>query len=100
MARTIWPLNLDLDGTNLHYATAQPLTLLDQGKAGVVAVFAASAGVPVELSFDAPRRSALRAQQIATAAGKTLVTGVQPGAGGGDRAARRQAAADHRRADG
>jgi hypothetical protein len=81
MARTIWPLNLDLDGTNLHYATAQPLTLLDQGKAGVVAVFAASAGVPVELSFDAAAKISAPGAQIATAAGKTLVTGVQPGAG-------------------
>jgi hypothetical protein len=77
----IWPLNLDLDGTNLHYATAQPLTLLDQGKAGVVAVFAASTGVPVELSFDAAAKISAPGAQIATAAGKTLVTGVQPGAG-------------------
>jgi hypothetical protein len=89
----IWPLNLDLDGTNLHYATAQPLTLLDQGKAGVVAVFAASAGVPVELSFDAGTRVSLggaqtagaaagaAGPQLATVDGRTLVTGVQPGAG-------------------
>ncbi|WP_371874469.1 beta-galactosidase [Duganella rivi] len=77
----IWPLNLDLDGTNLHYATAQPLTLLDQGKAGVVAVFAASANVPVELSFDANAKITAAGAQIATAGGKTLVTGVQPGAG-------------------
>ena len=83
----IWPLNLDLDGTNLRYATAQPLTLLDQSKAGVVAVFAASAGVPVELSFDANARVSLggaagaAGAQIVTAGGHTLVTGVQPGAG-------------------
>jgi hypothetical protein len=78
----IWPLNLDLDGTNLHYATAQPLTLLDQGKAGLVAVFGASAGVPVELSFDAGTRvTAAGGAQVATSAGHTLVTGVQPGAG-------------------
>ncbi|MYM24126.1 glycoside hydrolase family 35 [Duganella sp. FT135W] len=77
----IWPLNLDLDGTNLDYATAQPLTLLDQGKAGVVAVFAASANVPVELSFDAGAKISAPGAQIATVAGKTLVTGVQPGAG-------------------
>ncbi|RZT08858.1 Glycosyl hydrolases family 35 [Duganella sp. CF402] len=77
----IWPLNLNLDGTNLHYATAQPLTLLDQGKAGVVAVFAATTGVPVELSFDAGAKISAPGAQIATAAGKTLVTGVQPGAG-------------------
>ncbi|MYM30442.1 glycoside hydrolase family 35 [Duganella sp. CY15W] len=78
----IWPLNLDLDGSNLHYATAQPVTLLDQGKAGVLAVFAASAGVPVELSFDAGARvAAAGGAQISNADGHTLVTGVQPGAG-------------------
>lgn len=78
----IWPLNLDLDGTNLHYATAQPVTLLDQGKAGLVAVFAANAGVPVELSFDAGARlAAAGGAQIASAGGHTLVSGVQPGAG-------------------
>ncbi|MRW83164.1 glycoside hydrolase family 35 [Pseudoduganella sp. FT26W] len=76
----IWPLNLDLDGTNLHYATAQPLALLDQGKAGVVAVFAASAGVPVELSFDADARVTAAGAQTASVGGHTLVSGVQPGA--------------------
>ena len=49
----IWPVNLDLDGTKLRYATAQPLARLDNGKAGVVYVFAASAGIPVELGFEA-----------------------------------------------
>nr|WP_315257640.1 beta-galactosidase [uncultured Duganella sp.] len=77
----IWPLNLDLDSTNLHYATAQPVTLLDQGKAGLVAVFAASAGVPVELSFDAGAKLTAAGAQIASSGGHQLVTGVQPGAG-------------------
>jgi hypothetical protein len=76
----IWPLNLDLDGTNLAYATAQPLTLLDQGKAGVVAVFAAAAGIPVELAFDAAARIAAPGAQVTVADGRALVTGVQPGA--------------------
>jgi beta-galactosidase len=77
----IWPLNLDLDGVNLHYATAQPMALLDQGKAGVVAVFAAAAGIPVELSFDAAARIAAPGARISVAGGRALVTGVQPGAG-------------------
>ena len=75
----IWPLNLDLDGLNLHYATAQPVTLLDQGKAGVVAVFAASAGIPVELAFDATGKISAPGAQITVANGRALVTGVQPG---------------------
>jgi hypothetical protein len=79
----IWPLNLDLDGVNLAYATAQPLALLDQGKAGVVAVFSASAGVPVELAFDAALAPQIKAggAQAAVADGHALVSGVQPGAG-------------------
>ena len=80
----IWPLNLDLDGVNLAYATAQPLALLDQGKAGVVAVFGASSGVPVELAFDAALAPQIRtggSGQLAVAAGRALVSGVQPGAG-------------------
>jgi len=44
-------------------------------------VFSAGAGVPVELSFDASAQVSAPGAQIATAAGKTLVTGVQPGAG-------------------
>lgn len=76
----IWPLNLDLDGVNLRYATAQPITLLDQGKAGVVAVFAATAGVPAEFSFDVAAGIAAPGAQMTVADGRTLVTGVQPGA--------------------
>lgn len=76
----IWPLNLDLDGTNLRYATAQPVTLLDQGEAGLLAVFAATAGVPVELSFDAGTYVATAGDaQISTSDNQTLITGVQPG---------------------
>jgi len=76
----IWPLNLDLDGVNLQYATAQPVTLLDQGKAGMVAVFAATAGVPAEFAFDAAAGVAAPGAQVTVAEGRTLVTGVQPGA--------------------
>ncbi|MDC8772907.1 beta-galactosidase [Roseateles albus] len=49
----IWPLNLDLGGTRLRYATAQPVARLDHGKDGLVYVFSAQAGIPVELGFDA-----------------------------------------------
>jgi beta-galactosidase len=76
----IWPLNLDLDGVNLHYATAQPVALLDQGQAGVVAVFASSAGIPVELAFDTVKTISAPGAQIAEVNGRALVTGVQPGA--------------------
>ncbi|MFZ6845015.1 beta-galactosidase [Undibacterium sp. RuTC16W] len=49
----IWPINFDLDGTSLTYATAQPVARLDHGKDGVLYVFAAEKDIPVEFAFDA-----------------------------------------------
>ncbi|MFC7654985.1 hypothetical protein ACFQT4_23075 [Pseudoduganella danionis] len=77
----IWPLNLDLDGTNLSYATAQPLALLDQGRSGVVAVFSASAGVPVELALDGVSSQQVQAggARVTVSNGRLLVSDIQPG---------------------
>jgi hypothetical protein len=52
----IWPVNLDMDGVRLSYATAQPLARLDEGRAGVTYVFAATPGIPVELALPAGAR--------------------------------------------
>ena len=49
----IWPINLDLGGIRLRYATAQPVARLDQGTAGLTYVFAATQQQSVELAFDA-----------------------------------------------
>lgn len=46
----IWPLNLDLDGVKLRYATAQPVARLDAGAQGIVHVFAPTAGVQAEFA--------------------------------------------------
>lgn len=48
----IWPLNLDLDGIKLRYATAQPLVRLDAGAQGIVHVFAPTPGVAAEFAFE------------------------------------------------
>lgn len=77
----IWPLNLDLAGTRLRYATAQPVARLDQGKDGLVYVFSAQAGIPVELGFDAASSAHISApkarhQQID---GKLVLDQFQPG---------------------
>jgi len=48
----MWPINFDLGGITLRYATAQPIARLDLGTSGVTYVFSASAGIPVELGFD------------------------------------------------
>jgi hypothetical protein len=47
----IWPINFDLDGVRLAYATAQPVARLDEGARGVTYVFGATPGMPVELAF-------------------------------------------------
>ena len=47
----IWPINMDLSGVRLVYATAQPVTRVDDGSSPVY-VFHAQNGIPVEFSFD------------------------------------------------
>lgn len=47
----IWPLNLDLDGVKLRYATAQPVARLDAGAQGIVHVFAPTPGVEAEFAL-------------------------------------------------
>jgi hypothetical protein len=76
-----WPLNFDLDGTRLAYATAQPVTRLDAGAQGVVYVFSAAAGQPVELAFaaaDAARVDAPGAQRE-TVDGRVVFSGLAAG---------------------
>jgi hypothetical protein len=52
----IWPVNLDMDGVRLSYASAQPLARLDEGRAGVTYVFAATPGIAVEFALPAAAR--------------------------------------------
>jgi hypothetical protein len=47
----IWPFNFDLDGVNLAWATAQPLTRLETGPGEATYVFVATDGVPPELAI-------------------------------------------------
>lgn len=48
----IWPINLDMNGVKLRYATAQPVARLDNGAAGLIYVFTATQGSEVEFGFD------------------------------------------------
>ena len=81
----IWPVNMDLDGTRLSYATAQPIARLDNGKAGITYVFGAAAGIPVELAFDAGAAASLQllssGAKVVQADGKAIVEGIVPGTG-------------------
>ncbi len=79
----VWPVNFDMDGTRLRYATAQPVTRLDQGAAGITYVFAASAGVPVELAFEAPAGTVIDAPgaQRSSSSGAVVLDRIKPGSG-------------------
>ena len=77
----IWPVNFDLDGFMLRYATAQPVTRIDGGKEGVVYVFAASPGVPIEFSFPEAAASMLQAPgaQVMRDGANVVVQDIRPG---------------------
>ncbi|WP_322405116.1 beta-galactosidase [Massilia luteola] len=71
-----WPVNFDMDGQRLTYATAQPLAKLDNG----TWVFAAQDGVPVEFAFGARARGCVRAGHAhVDEADGVLVDGIEPG---------------------
>ncbi len=77
----MWPINFDLDGTRLSYATAQPVARLDNGKSGVLYVFAASKGIPVELGFDASVAKYLKAADahVQQLDGRLVISDLAPG---------------------
>jgi hypothetical protein len=79
----IWPFHFDLDGIDLRYATAQPVARLDQGRDGVVYVFAAHKTLPVEFAFDAGLAGAVSAGGAAMAQrdGQLIVDAIKPGTG-------------------
>lgn len=71
----IWPINLDLGATTLRWATAQPLTKIDD-----LYVFHAIDGIPVELAFDAATTQSVGgAAHISTIDGTLIVEGLTPG---------------------
>lgn len=76
-----WPINFDLDGYRLQYATVQPVARLERGKAGSVYVFAAQDGVAPEFALDGAARGCVKAPQgrVSDAAAGVLVEDIQPG---------------------
>jgi beta-galactosidase len=61
----IWPYNFDLDGVNLAWATAQPLTRIDAGAGNVTYVFVAEDGIAPELAVSTPPGVTLSGANIA-----------------------------------
>jgi hypothetical protein len=78
----IWPVNLDLDGILLKYATAQPLTRVRDGNVEYY-FFVAQPGIKAEFAFDESTLASLNAATaaISRAAGVRYVDGIRPGPG-------------------
>jgi len=77
----VWPINFDLGGTRLVYATAQPVTKLDAGAGGIVHVFSAAAGQPAELAFSAADAAFVEAPGASRSEreGRVVFSGLQAG---------------------
>ena len=76
-----WPFNLDLGkGVRLVWATAQPLTAIDDGNVRTV-FFAETRGVPAQFAFDCSVGLKTLSGHTASSNGQTVVRGVKPGTG-------------------
>jgi hypothetical protein len=75
-----WPINLDLDGVTLRYATAQPILKIRSG-GETFAFFKAIPGIAAEFTFLVADRSAIQAERgTLSQSGDTLnVRDVEPG---------------------
>ncbi|MGA8149334.1 MAG: beta-galactosidase [Terriglobales bacterium] len=76
----IWPINMDLQGANLKYATSQPLCKLNHAGAPYYFFFAVPGVVP-EFAFDSGTIESIDAGKTAISReeGKTHVSGIEPG---------------------
>ena len=75
-----WPVNLDLDGISLTYATAQPILRIGSGDDTYI-FFSAIPGIPAEFAFPVESQSALQVEQGSLARENELlrVRNVEPG---------------------
>lgn len=74
----IWPINMDLGGSRLAWATAQPVTRLHDDR-GVVSIFRAVKDIPVELAFDGARTVEAPSGTVSRDGRRIIVTGLKPG---------------------
>lgn len=75
-----WPVNLDIGGTPMRYATAQPILKTQSGGDRFI-FFAAIPGIPVEFAFPAEFRANVHTERgaIAESDGLVRVQNVEPG---------------------
>ena len=78
-AYTVWPVNLDLGGATLRYATAQLVAKLDDP---ATLVFFAWPGIAAEFAFDGTNAESVEAPHghVSSEAGRVFVDGLRTGA--------------------
>ncbi len=78
----IWPVNLDLQGVTLSYATAQPILKFKRDGATYL-FFQAVPGIPAEFAFPAESRPAIHTERgtLAEDGGLLRIQGLEPGRG-------------------
>jgi hypothetical protein len=76
----IWPINMDLSGPRLVYATAQPVTRLEAA-GGPVYVFGAQKGIPTEFAVESASGVTAQSGHVRhdTVSGRFIVSGIQAG---------------------
>jgi hypothetical protein len=79
----IWPLNMDLDGVTLKYATAQPLCKMKNEQGETVWIFFQSIKATPEFCLDAATIDNIETKtgKATQGNGRWLLTGLQPGTG-------------------
>jgi beta-galactosidase len=76
----VWPVGMDLAGATLAYATAQPVTRIEDGKTPVF-VFHAQDGIATEFAFDGVTAVTAHSGTVSHDANRYLITDVQAGTG-------------------
>lgn len=74
----IWPINLALSGATLRYATAQPVTVLEDDGIPLY-VFFAQPGIPVEFAFDEASVSKVSGASVKREKGMLVAEAIRPG---------------------
>ncbi len=80
----IWPYNFDLDGVNLAWASAQPVTRFTTGANEVTYVFEAADGIAPELAIDTPAGVTVGGKGAVRQGGLTLLHPVPSNAVAGE----------------
>ena len=79
-SRFIWPLNLDLGGVKLIYASAQPICQLNDGDTRYT-VFKQTAAIPAEFVFDAANGTRVDGRKVPSENSQIQVRNVPTGLG-------------------